>query len=316
MYPTVCKAAQRTQPEPLPPSLVDTLPPAVPSSNNSQANLIQQLCATVEKLTSELSQARLEIQHLQARINNIPTPTTPANATEFPTPQESRNQPIAYPDAPWHNTASREAAAARIFHPPSLNQGFKYLYLPTKAPIPVGTLRTTLRKVGVNNARLLDIHYPARNTLAILIHNDYEKEFTELIHHHNITIKADFNPSSGEILADPKYSTMTQDERDTIATELQTTRIERALQHIRAPVKFAVARFFYEQQWISKSKLNSIVDNHNPQLSSIFEQTETTAEQDPTIPETHDDTAMDMFDASSTQFSHATSAATSPSSQL
>ncbi|KAG1391929.1 hypothetical protein G6F58_012613 [Rhizopus delemar] len=109
MYPTVCKAAQRTQPEPLPPSLVDTLPPAVPSSNNSQANLIQQLCATVEKLTSELSQARLEIQHLQARINNIPTPTTPANATEFPTPQESRNQPIAYPDAPWHNTASVNA---------------------------------------------------------------------------------------------------------------------------------------------------------------------------------------------------------------
>ncbi|KAG1129525.1 hypothetical protein G6F37_014162 [Rhizopus arrhizus] len=54
-------------------------------------------------------------------------------------------QPTAYPDAPWHNTArvnalkqpspqqreqrriQREAAAARIFHPPSLNQGFKYL---------------------------------------------------------------------------------------------------------------------------------------------------------------------------------------------
>ncbi|KAG1145201.1 hypothetical protein G6F37_005599 [Rhizopus arrhizus] len=132
---------------------------------------------------------------------------------------------------------------------------------------------------------------------SILIHNDYEEEFTELIHHHNITIKVDFNPSSGEILADPKYSTMTQDERDTIATELQTTRIERALQHIHAP------------------KLDSIVDNHNPQLSSIFEQTETTAEQDPTTPDTHDDTDMDMFDASSTQFSHATSAATPPSSQ-
>lgn len=287
----------------------------------------------MEKLTSELSQARLEIQHLQARINSIPTPTTPANATEFPTPQESHNRPTAYPDAPWHNTArvnalkqpspqqreqrriQREAAAARIFHPPSLNQGFKYLYLPTKARIPVGTLRTTLRKLGVNNARLLDIHYPARNTVAILIHNDYEKEFTELIHHHNITIKADFNPSSGEILADPKYSTMTQDERDTIATELQTTRIERALQHIRAPVKFAVVRFFYEQQWISKSKLDSIVNNHNPKLSFIFEQTETTAEQDPTTTETHDDTDMDMFDASSTQFSHVISAATPPSSQ-
>ncbi|KAG0731419.1 hypothetical protein G6F62_015242 [Rhizopus arrhizus] len=108
---------------------------------------------------------------------------------------------------------------------------------------------------------------------------------------------------------------MTQDERDTIATELQTTRIERALQHIRAPVKFAVARFFYEQQWISKSKLDSIVNKHNPQLSYIFEQTETTAEQDPTTPTANDDTGMDMFDASSTQFSHAISAATPFSSQ-
>ncbi|KAG0732939.1 hypothetical protein G6F23_013825 [Rhizopus arrhizus] len=113
----------------------------------------------------------------------------------------------------------------------------------------------------------------------------------------------------------PQILYLTQDERDTIATELQTTRIERAFQHIHAPVKCTVARFFYEQQWIFKSKLDSIVDNHNPQLSSIFEQTETTAEQDPTTPKTNDDTDMDMFDASSTQFSHATSAATPSSSQ-
>ncbi|KAI7904927.1 uncharacterized protein BX663DRAFT_549795 [Cokeromyces recurvatus] len=216
----------------------------------------------------------------------MPTVTT---TLEFPILQESQNQLTKFPDAPWNNKEKvqalkqpslqqreqrrlqREAAAARFFQPPSLNQGFKFVYIPTKARIPVGTLRTTFRKLGVNTARLLNIHYSARNTVAILIHNDYETEFTDLLRHHNITIKADFNPSSGKILADPKYSTLTTNERDAIASDLQQTRLERALDHIRTPVKFAVARFFLDKQWISKRKFDSLKADRNTQLNNIFD---------------------------------------------
>ncbi|EIE76086.1 hypothetical protein G6F46_009481 [Rhizopus delemar] len=128
------------------------------------------------------------------------TRPTHTDVTSFPTVTESStNNKIQFPDAPWHNPAKvdaikqfllrqrelcraqREAAAARFFQPPSPNQGFKYLYIPTKARIPVGTLHTMFRRIGVNNARLLDIHYPTRNTAAILIHNDFETKFTELL---------------------------------------------------------------------------------------------------------------------------------------
>ncbi|KAI7906273.1 uncharacterized protein BX663DRAFT_529099 [Cokeromyces recurvatus] len=233
MYPIVRSAAQNQQPLSLTTSNVEIMPPELESTtaSNSQFELIKQLCQTVEQLTAELSQARSEIQDLHAR----------------------------------------QAAAARFFQPPSLNQGFKFLYIPTKARIPVGTLHTTFRKLGVNNARLLDIHYPARNTVAILIHNDYETEFTDLLRHHNITIKADFNPSSGKILADPKYSTLTTNERDVIASDLQQTRLERALDHICTPVKFAVARFFLDKQWISKQKFDSLKTDRNTQLNNIFD---------------------------------------------
>ncbi|KAG1017433.1 hypothetical protein G6F43_014428 [Rhizopus delemar] len=79
-----------------------------------------------------------------------------ASSDEFPTIPES-SQHIGFPDAPWHNKAKldslkqsmlrqrelrrvqREAAAARVFQPPSPNQGFKYLYIPTKARIPTFT---------------------------------------------------------------------------------------------------------------------------------------------------------------------------------
>lgn len=232
--------------------------------------------------------------------------------TDFPPLQGSPNHTTPYPDAPWHNKAKvaalkqpstqqreqrriqRQAAAARFFQPPSETQGFKYLYVPTKARIPVGTLRTTFRKLGINNARLLDVHYPARNTVAILIHNDYEQEFVDLLRHHNVPIKEDFTPFSGTILADPKYAELPTEERDSIATSLHQTRLERALDHIRTPVKYAVARYFLDQQWIPRSKFDAILaERHNPKLTSIFDQT-LPPQQDDNHRE--DDFAMDPQD--------------------
>lgn len=294
MYPIVCQTSQGSPPaSQLPPAPLTTATGDAPFVSNDQTALIQQLCSTVEKLTSELSQARLEIQNLQNRINDMTAQAPHASMTDFPPLQGSPNPTTNYPDAPWHNKTKvdalkqfstqqreqrriqRQAAAARFFQPPSENQGFKYLYVPTKARIPVGTLRTTFRKLGINNARLLDVHYPARNIVAILIHNDYEQEFKDLLRHHNVPIKEDFTPFSGTILADPKYADLLPEERDSIATEIQKTRLERALNHIRPPVKYAVARYFLDQQWIPRSKFDNIIaERHNPKLSSIFEQTQ------------------------------------------
>lgn len=150
MYPLVRSAAQNLPPQSQSQSALvatnTTLPDKDTTSFVDRTTLIQQLCQTVEKLTSELSQARLEIQNLHARLNNMPSSTA---SPEFPTPQESQNRPTEFPDAPWNNKATlqaskqpssqqrekrrlqREAAAARFFQPPSLNQGFKYLYVPT-----------------------------------------------------------------------------------------------------------------------------------------------------------------------------------------
>ncbi|KAG1136615.1 hypothetical protein G6F37_012520 [Rhizopus arrhizus] len=147
--------------------------------------------------------------------------------------QTSQGSP---PTSQLPNAPPTVSAAARFFQPPSENQDFKYHYVPTKARIPVGTLRTTFRKFGINNARLLDVHYPARNIAAILIHNDYEQEFKDLLRQHHVPIKDDFKPFSGTILADAKYADLLSEERDSIATELQMTRLSRALDHIRPPV--------------------------------------------------------------------------------
>lgn len=67
-------------------------------------------------------------------------------------------------------------------------------------------------------------------------------------------------------------SPLSTTERDKIAKEHQITRLERAIQHIRAPVKYAVARFFYDKQWISKKFYDTLASARNPHLSNIFDQ--------------------------------------------
>jgi hypothetical protein len=88
MYPLVHCKAQAIQPAPD----IDNIdiPDEAPTSSNSQPDYIQQLCQAVERLTSELAQAHLEIKNLQARFDHLP-PTSPGHllSQDFTTLQES-----------------------------------------------------------------------------------------------------------------------------------------------------------------------------------------------------------------------------------
>ncbi|KAG0732848.1 hypothetical protein G6F23_013915 [Rhizopus arrhizus] len=64
------------------------------------------------------------------------------------------------------------------------------------------------------------------------------------------------------------------EERDSIAIRLQKLRLSRALDYIRSPVKYAVARYFLDQEWISRTRYDEIMaDRYNTKLTSIFDQT-------------------------------------------
>ncbi|CEP20194.1 hypothetical protein [Parasitella parasitica] len=186
-----------------------------------------------------------------------------------------------YQSAPWHqpqqtlsltqivskNQQKREAAAARLLQPPSNTQGFQYLYLPTKARIPLGKLRTTLKKLRVNNGRILDLHYPDRNIVAVLVHNDYVPELTELLSKKGVNLITTFDPCAVSVLKDPQYATNTPEERQQIAQQLHNQRAQKALTHIRGPAKFAVARFFAHKLWITQTQLAAVLAT-DPYLST------------------------------------------------
>ncbi|KAG0822793.1 hypothetical protein G6F16_011166 [Rhizopus arrhizus] len=247
MYLLVSSAAQSTQQAPPSTPTMRTAPPTrePQTTNGTESDLVQKLCQTVERLTTELTQAHLEIQNLHARINNMSASATSLNfSSDSPPLQESQGSTTNFSDAPWHNKEKiqalkqpaqqqreqhrlqQEAAAAHFFQPPQ---------------------RTKASNTYIFQQRLVSqlvLYVPLFEnlaTVAILIHNDYETDFIDLLRRYNIPTKADFNPSSGSILADPKFTNLTPAEREATASTLQRTRIARALDHIRAPVKFAAA---------------------------------------------------------------------------
>ncbi|KAG1189687.1 hypothetical protein G6F70_009438 [Rhizopus microsporus] len=151
---------------------------------------IKKLYAELKQTQAELKQAREEIQALRAQHASTDSkPYTNSNDSQFP-PLDPSSQPLP----PWRDAArlnsikasmlekrqqrriQRQETAARFLQPPSENQGFQYIYIPTKARVPIGQLRSRLRQLDINNSRILDIHYPTRNVVALLVHNDYASE--------------------------------------------------------------------------------------------------------------------------------------------
>lgn len=246
-----------------------TLPPP----NATQPD-IQLLYSMIAKLTSQVEQQQKVIMNLTEELRSVKQAPAPATTVVNAPLADEEEFPALLPDtqfssAPWHqpqrvlalkhnlikNQEKREAAASRFFQAPSATQGFQYLYIPTKARIPLGKLRTTFKKLGVNNGRLLDLHYPDRNIVAVLVHNDYATELEELLTKRGIKLQTTFDPCDERVIKDPKYANESPEQRQQLARELHNQRLQKALVHIRGTAKFAVARFFAHKTWITQEQL-------------------------------------------------------------
>ncbi|KAG2210391.1 hypothetical protein INT46_000972 [Mucor plumbeus] len=91
--------------------------------------------------------------------------------------------------------------------------GFTYLYLPTRARMPFKEMRSSLRDLYFNSGSIVDIHYPAKNVVALLIHNDYHSTAINILKQNDLTPISSFDPLNTDNLADPKFKEATHEER-------------------------------------------------------------------------------------------------------
>ncbi|ORE11154.1 hypothetical protein BCV72DRAFT_253953 [Rhizopus microsporus var. microsporus] len=139
-------------------------------------------------------------------------------------------------------TEFMQAATARTFSLPSSNQSFKYLYVPVQRRIPINQLRSRLRRLHINSSRILDIHYPDRHFVALLIRNDYESELRSQLNKLTITVCDEYDPLDPANLHRVDYAFGTL-----------TDRLIRAVQR-------AVARFFIEKDFFGTEALYSLLN--------------------------------------------------------
>ncbi|RCH95003.1 hypothetical protein CU098_010419 [Rhizopus stolonifer] len=146
-----------------------------------------------KQLRRDLAQAQELIQQLKSAlataVSSVPPapsvqPTSEAGteasryaavaAKAVSIPQPSRQQQHLPRNSRQHtiSPAAREAAA-RNFLPISETQGFAFIYLHLRGKEPMSAMRMRLRRLKLQSSRILDIHYPTNNVVALLVYSDY-----------------------------------------------------------------------------------------------------------------------------------------------
>jgi hypothetical protein len=190
---------------------------------------------------------------------------TPAEA--YPTnkkgiAQSKKDAAQKQPKKPKISPAKLKKAATKFFVAPTIrDQGestkavYEFIYLPNKYRDRLSVVRRKLRHLGVDNGRILDIHYPARGTVALLLHSGYREEFEAVLKKHNLSPIENFDPTAATNVSDPVYSGLSDEARQLKAKELHQARLLRGLQHIREHVRRQVAYDYVAQGWLSRTQV-------------------------------------------------------------
>lgn len=175
------------------------------------------------------------------------------------TPQKNTSRPRK----PQSLSPKKQAALARNFFPPSATQGFQYIYLTNRTKVSSKVLRAQLHGLGLPKGRILDIHYPDRFVVAILVHNDFASTAIEILAKNTIRPLAEFDPTDPARIRDPKFDHLTVEERQQKALDLHQNRLLLGISRIREPVRLAVIRHFTSQNWVTKAQVDTFLADLN-----------------------------------------------------
>lgn len=188
-----------------------------------------------------------------------PTPTsTPAPTTSSFASAARKGMRTTQPSKPKPTTRTRKVptkrqlqVVARIFAPPSENNGYQYLYLPCRFRESITSVRKKVGMLGLENWRILDVYHPTTRVVALLVHNDYASTATSKLGTAGIKLINDFDPRDPSNLRDIKYQDLSENEKQQKMVQIHTSHLLTALDRMRPTVRPAVARDFIAKQWIT-----------------------------------------------------------------
>ncbi|KAL1927689.1 hypothetical protein VTP01DRAFT_3510 [Rhizomucor pusillus] len=163
-----------------------------------------------------------------------PTSAKTAAAKKLPAKGNKRTAPSARRRLPTKTQVVRalqDAAAS-----PS---GYEFVYLPCRHHLKFQDVRKMLSSLKVQQSRVLDVQFPAKDTVALLAHSAFKAELVAKLAAEGVQECGAFDPLSPVVLADPKFTNET-----TIVRRLFTERMRRTCVRLPRHIGARVARHF------------------------------------------------------------------------
>jgi hypothetical protein len=196
------------------------------------------------------------------KIASTTTVTSPASNSESWAAKANVNLPARKKPS----AARTIAASVRLFQEDTGPSGYEYIYLPRNRRMNRSEARSSLRRLGLEPSRLLDITMPTRKVIGLLVHVQYAPTVHEVIAKHGLK-SLDFNPTDPTHIADPKHETLSGSDRQLLANSIHADRMIRTLQYMRPEVASAVGRYFVDQQWLTLEEFAKAVPDKDRRIN-------------------------------------------------
>ncbi|KAJ8651364.1 hypothetical protein O0I10_013120 [Lichtheimia ornata] len=104
---------------------------------------------------------------------------------------------------------------------------YDIVYLTSPQRTSHGEARRALAIFNIPQARIIDVHFPIRGIIGLLIHADFKTELLDLLKQAKVN-PVDFNPTAPATIINPEYADYTGEQRADKAKELYSNRMLRA----------------------------------------------------------------------------------------
>ncbi|KAK4513361.1 uncharacterized protein ATC70_005356 [Mucor velutinosus] len=191
-------------------------------------------------------------------------------------PRQASTSDETKPKPPWAAIASKPTAPLtnrkrqalhRAFNPPANDStqtgSYTFVYISHPRRMNRAQIRSKFREVSIDNLHVLDVNFPARNTIGVLLHEAYLTKFkSKLLDSH---LLQDFHPLDHHHIAGRKYQDHSEEPCIQLAKSLHQDRCIRSLYLIRARlVPAGVAKYFVRKGWVSSHVAQDIINQRLP----------------------------------------------------
>ncbi|KAF7720578.1 hypothetical protein EC973_007333, partial [Apophysomyces ossiformis] len=121
---------------------------------------------------------------------------------------------------------------------------YNFVYLPCRHHVKHSDVCRLLGSLKIIQSKILDVQFPARSVVALLVHQAYYQELVDSLTKAGVKPLDDFNPTSPIVIGDPKYATLSSQDKSHMAKNLLISRLLCTCLHLPVHLGNSVAQYF------------------------------------------------------------------------